>query len=135
MKKIVLFIFLIFISACDKNFSAPEPENLIDQQKIEDILFDIKLLSASKSKEYKIFKDNNIEIAPFIYEKYKIDSTDLSQNIAYYTSHSFEIAKEIEKNIELRFQNQLNEVEAVLKVQDSIRLSSTQKKIIQRESN
>lgn len=134
MKKVILIFLLVFNIACDKDFSAPKPDILLEQEKIENILYDIKLLSASKSKYYKMLKDNNIEVAPFIFDKYAIDSTTLSQNIAYYATHSFEKAKEIEKNIELRLGNKLKEIEASLKIEDSLRLSSKQKRIIQRES-
>ena len=135
MKKVILIFLLILIAACDKDFRAPKPGTLIKQQKMEDILFDIKLLSASKSKSYKILKDNNVVVAPFIFDKYAIDSITLSQNIAYYATHSFEMAKEIEQNIGIRLKKELNDIATNSNKQDSLRLSSKQKNIIQRKSN
>lgn len=126
---------LTFIVACDKNFNVPKPDILIEQQEIENILFDIKFLSASKSKKYKIVKDNKVVVDQFIFEKYKVDSITLYQNIAYYTTHSFEVAKEIEKNIELRFNNELKKVDSTIKLNDSLRLDLKQIELIQRELN
>lgn len=82
---------------------APEPDNLIDQSVMEEILYDIKLLKASKSKSYKVLKDNNVQADLYIYEKYKIDSITLRQNIEYYATKSFKKSKEIEEKIRAKF--------------------------------
>lgn len=132
MKKIVLIFLLTLFVACDKKFNAPQPDVLIEQKIIENILFDIKFLSASKSKKFKILKDNNVVADQFIFEKYKIDSITLYQNIAYYSTNSFEVAKEIEKNIELRFNNELKKVDSTIKIKDNQRLDLKQIELIQR---
>ena len=42
MKGLLLFFFLIVIS-CDKSFKAPQPEILLKQSVMEEILYDISL--------------------------------------------------------------------------------------------
>jgi hypothetical protein len=130
MKRFLLILLLITVS-CDKSFKAPEPENLIDQPVMEEILYDISLLKAAKSKSYKILEDNNVQADVYIYEKYKIDSITLRQNIDYYATKSFKKAKEIEERIKLRFDTEKIEIEKVIqdslkkkKVKDSIKLSN-----------
>ena len=118
MKRFLLILLLITVS-CDKSFKAPEPDNLIDQPVMEDILYDISLLKAAKSKSYKIIKDNNVQADIYIYEKYKIDSITLRQNIEYYATYSFKTAKEIEERIKLRFDAEKIKVDKI--IQDSLK--------------
>jgi len=99
----ILIILLFVTVSCDKNFKAPKPDNLIEQPVMEKILYDIKLLQASKSKKFKVLKDNNVQSDVYIYQKYKIDSITLRQNIAYYATVSFKKRKEIEERIRLQF--------------------------------
>ena len=112
-----MIILLVFIS-CDKTFKAPEPEQLIKQKVMEDILYDIKLLKASKSKSYRVLKDNNVKVDAYIYEKYSLDSITLRENIAFYASGSFKTYKEIENNIKLRFEAEKKKVEAEIAKHD-----------------
>jgi len=119
MKRFLLVLLLIIVS-CDKSFKTPEPDNLIDQPVMEEILYDISLLKAAKSKSYKIIKDNNVQADVYIYEKYKIDSITLRQNIEYYTTTSFKKSKEIEERIRLRFDADKAKVEKI--IQDSLKI-------------
>jgi len=105
--------------SCDKKIVAPEPDNLIEQPVIEEILYDIKLLKASKSKSYKVLKDNNVQADLYIYEKYKIDSITLRQNIEYYATKSFKKSKEIEENIKMQFKAKKATLEK--KIADSLK--------------
>jgi len=135
MKRFLLVLLLIIVS-CDKSFKTPEPDNLIDQPVMEEILYDISLLKAAKSKSYKIIKDNNVQADVYIYEKYKIDSITLRQNIEYYTTTSFKKSKEIEERIRLRFDADKAKVEKIIqdslkikKDKDSVKLSGEKIKI------
>jgi len=103
MKRFLLVLLLVTVS-CDKKFKAPKPDRLIDQSVMEEILYDINLLKAVNSKNYKILKDNNIQPDVYIYEKYNIDSLELRQNIAYYASASLKKSKEMEQRMGLRFE-------------------------------
>lgn len=108
----VLLLFIMLLVSCDNDFKAPEPDHLIEQKTMEDILFDIKLLKAAKSKNYKILMDNNVQVDAYIYDKYKLDSITLRQNMSYYATASFKKYKEIENNIKLRFVALKEDVEA-----------------------
>ena len=125
-----LLVLLLVTVSCDKSFKAPEPDNLIDQPVMEEILYDISLLKAAKSKSYKILKDNNVQADLYIYEKYKIDSITLRQNIEYYATFSFKKTKGIEERIKLRFEAEKAQIEKIildsLKIKkdiDSVKLS------------
>jgi len=123
--------------SCDKKFVAPEPDSLIDHTVMEEILYDIKLLKASKSKGYKVLKDNNVQADLYIYEKYKIDSITLRQNIEYYATKSIKKSKKIEENIKAKFiakKAALEKKEAdsikAKKEKDSLRLPKEKKRQI-----
>jgi len=118
MKRFLLILLLV-IASCDKSFKAPEPDKLIEQPVMEEILYDISLLKAAKSKSYKILKDNNVQADIYIYEKYKIDSITLRQNIEYYATESFKTAKQIEEHIKLRFDSEKNKLEKI--IQDNLK--------------
>ena len=127
MYRVLLMLLFVTVS-CDKSFKAPEPDHLIEQPIMEEILYDIKLLQVSKSKKFKILKDNNIQADLYIYDKYKIDSTTLRQNIEYYATASFKNSKEIEERIRLRFVADKEAMEKVIeeelnekKIKDSLK--------------
>jgi len=117
--RFLLLVLLLVTVSCDKSFKAPEPDNLIDQPVMEEILYDINLLKAAKSKSYKILKDNNVQADVYIYEKYQIDSTTLRQNVEYYATFSFKKTKEIEERIKLRFDTEKAQIEKI--IQDSLK--------------
>jgi len=117
--RFLLLVLLLVTVSCDKSFKAPEPDNLIDQPVMEEILYDINLLKAAKSKSYKILKDNNVQADVYIYEKYQIDSTTLRQNVEYYATFSFKKTKEIEERIKQRFDTEKAQIEKI--IQDSLK--------------
>ncbi len=117
MRKIIVLIMLFFILSCDKKFKAPKPDVLIEQPVMEDILYDISLLKAAKSKKFKVLNDNNVNAGAFIYKKYKIDSIILRQNIEYYATNSFKTAKGIEERIGLKLKSEMTKVEQQIAVE------------------
>ncbi|RYJ43228.1 DUF4296 domain-containing protein [Flavobacterium beibuense] len=85
MKKftVILFAFVV-LAACDKG---PEkPQNFIEEDKMEDILYDAALLQSMSSFAPGILHDNDITVSDYLYNKYDIDSLTLVQNHTYYAS-------------------------------------------------
>lgn len=131
----IVALLLLFLASCNETFQAPEPEHLIEQKVMEDILFDIKLLRASKSKSYRILRDNNVQADTYIYEKYKLDSIVLRENIAYYATASFKTYKEMETNVKQRFEEAKKTLETDIAVRDSLKktndtLTPSRKKLL-----
>lgn len=83
MKKFLLLV--IGIISCSKN-PAPKPDNLLDDEIMTNILFDIAILQAADGLITYRLAENNIKVNTFIYEKYKIDSTTYYQNQKYYAA-------------------------------------------------
>ena len=77
MKKYL--IFLILILGC----TSDAPENLISEEKMESIIFDIMILNSSYNYDLKI--DNNLLSDELIYKKYDIDSLQFYESELYYS--------------------------------------------------
>ena len=94
MKKYL--IFLILILGC----TSDAPENLISEEKMESIIFDIMILNASYNYDLKI--DNNLLSDELIYKKYDIDSIQFYESELYYSRNHkihFNIYSNVKKRI------------------------------------
>jgi len=121
MKYIVtLFAGMILLVACAEKV-VEEPENLIPKEKMTKILHDLAVLNAAKSGAARTFKDSDIDIMEFLYNKYNIDSTQFSDSDLYYASIPLEY-QSIYENVEKRLQQQKDTLEAIGKrINDSVR--------------
>ena len=77
MKKYLLIS--IFIIGC----SSSAPEDLISEEKMESIIFDIMILNASSGYDLKI--DNDMISDELIFRKYDIDSAQFYNSELYYS--------------------------------------------------
>ena len=98
--KQLLFLFLsLFVFSCSKN-PAPKPDNLLDEEVMVDIIYDISILQATDgSMPYKL-TEHNIKMDQYILDKYKIDSTAYRQNQKYYAANARKYKKIYKKVIE-----------------------------------
>lgn len=84
MKKILTFFGLLFLVISCKDAIISKPENLIDEDKMTNIIYDLALIEGVKSYNGSNFQ--NIKTKSFIYKKYKIDSLQFANSIQYYAS-------------------------------------------------
>ena len=94
MKKYLIFFILVF--GC----SSDAPENLISEEKMESIIFDIMILNASSGYDLKI--DNNLLSDELIYKKHDIDSLQFYESELYYLRNpkiNFNIYSNVKKRI------------------------------------
>jgi hypothetical protein len=83
MKKVIYLSLFLAIFACGKN-PVPQPKVLLNEETMENILFDVAVLQAAKANSPDVLQSNNIDSKDFIYKKYKIDSATYHQNNRYY---------------------------------------------------
>lgn len=84
--KNILFIFILFsFCACNENL-VKTPENLLDEEVMIDILYDIAVLQAAESYVPDVISSKSIKANSFIYDKYEIDSITYYQNHKYYAA-------------------------------------------------
>ena len=86
MKKIgALFLLFTILISCEKS-AIPKPENLIDEEVMVDIMFDISILEAIKSQKAVVLEANAINPNTYIFKKYKIDSLQFANSDKFYAS-------------------------------------------------
>ena len=84
MKK-TLFILLIFCSCGFVNDENLVPDNLIAEEKMVDILYDMSLISVSKGINKRILENNGMKPKKYILRKYNIDSLQFVVSNEYYS--------------------------------------------------
>ena len=104
MKKyLIIFIFMI---GCSSNV----PENLISDEKMESIIFDIMILNASSSYDLKI--DNSMISDELIFIKHNIDSAQFYESELYYSQNP-KIHFNIYTNVKRRIQKSIDSLKNI----------------------
>lgn len=97
MKKLLLSFLVIFIILVScKDSPVKTPENVIDENKMVDILYDLSLLDAIKTQGFGS-QQNYPTTTQFLKNKYKIDSVTFANNVKYYASDIANYKKMYEK--------------------------------------
>ncbi len=105
MKKLVTsFLLFAILISCQKPVVS-KPDNLIDEDVLVSILYDLSLLEAIKSQNPTVLETNNINSTTYIYKKYKIDSLQFARSNTYYASDNKKY-KEIVENINKKIEEQ-----------------------------
>jgi hypothetical protein len=95
MKKIFLISIAFVFFGCQKT-GIEKPNNLIEKEKMIDVLYDISLLEAIKGQNINGGITSK-EINKYIFKKYKIDSVQLVKSNKYYASDVAEYKKMYQK--------------------------------------
>ncbi len=78
-----LFGLLFLLISC-QDAMVKKPDNLIDEAKMIDIIYDLALIEGIKSQDY--LAGQSIKSNEYVYKKYKIDSTQFAKSTQYYAS-------------------------------------------------
>jgi Domain of unknown function (DUF4296) len=112
-KKLAIFCLLFLIIGCNDSV-IKKPKNLIEKDKMIDVLYDLSLLESIKAQNISGGISNN-SVTDYIYKKYKIDSIQLVESNKYYASDieeykkMFEIVKERLNNETLKIEGKSNQ--------------------------
>ena len=104
MKKYLLVY--IFMIGCSSN----APEDLISEEKMESIIFDIMILNASSGYDLKI--DNDMISDELIFRKYDIDSAQFYESELHY-SRNPRIHFNIYSNVKRRIQKSIDSLKNI----------------------
>lgn len=80
----MVIITLICCFACSDIKRPPKPDNLIDKEKMVDVLYDVYLMNAAKGLKKKKLEQWGISPEKYILDKYKIDSLQFAQSNDFY---------------------------------------------------
>ncbi|RXR20771.1 DUF4296 domain-containing protein [Flavobacterium amnicola] len=86
MKLNLIIIALSFVLFSCGNKELEKPEKLIAQETMEKIIYDLAMLQAIKGHDATLLPKNSINPKTYIYQKYKVDSTQFAESNAYYSS-------------------------------------------------
>ena len=82
-----MFFLCLALLGCQDIKPIEKPVDLIDQNTMQEILFDIALVNAARGFNVQQLVQNKIKPEKYIFEKYNIDSTRYTQSTNYYSSH------------------------------------------------
>ncbi len=99
MKNIILVLLCISSISCQEE-TVPEPDNLLSDEQMEEIIYDITILQAAHNISPDILNEKKIVSNEFIFKKYKIDSTIFFQNYKFYASKTKKFKQMHKKVIE-----------------------------------
>lgn len=85
MLKYIVVIFLGLLISCNEKV-VEKPVNLIPQDKMATILYDVALLNAGKIINESTLNEYDIQPMAYIYTKYGIDSVQFVKSDTYYAS-------------------------------------------------
>ncbi len=86
MKNYLIILLIIFYSCDFINNSSKTPDDLISQEKMIDILYDMTLLSVSKGINKNILENNGMKPKSYILNKHNIDSLQFVISNTYYSN-------------------------------------------------
>jgi len=129
MKIFFLVVSTLFFIACE-NLEVKKPSNLISEDQMVEILYDLVLINSAKGVNKQLLQKNINNPETYIYKKHNIDSLQFAESNAYYTFKN-EVYKSIYEKLELKLTTQKTAHEALVKeqkrVKDSIRKSKLSK--------
>jgi hypothetical protein len=127
MKKILLFLIVIFLVSCTSNTILEKPKDLIPKDTMVLLLTDL-FIAKSAFIEKNILNERKVNYMPLVYNQYKIDSSRFSTSNFYYTSKLEEyelIYKEVKEGLEKK----------KLEIEESIRKNVGKEKILEKLDN
>jgi hypothetical protein len=85
MKKLACILLSVLLFSCVDE-TVEKPENLLPEDKMVDMLYDISMLQAINSFTPQTLDSNKVEAKHYIFTKYKTDSLTFAQSHEYYAS-------------------------------------------------
>jgi len=126
MKTFFLVVSILFFISCE-NLEVKKPSNLISEDQMVEILYDMVLINSSKGVNKKLLQKNINNPEAYIFKKHNIDSLQFAESNAYYTFKN-EVYKSIYEKLELKLTTQKTKLEALLKEKNSIKDSIREQK-------
>ncbi|MQP25219.1 DUF4296 domain-containing protein [Flavobacterium sp. LMO8] len=108
MKQILFLLLSLLVFSCSKN-PVPKPDNLLDEEVMVDIIYDVSILQATDGSMPHKLKEYNIEMDQYIFKKYKIDNITFRQNQRYYAA-DVRKSKRIYKRVIEKFEQEKSKI-------------------------
>ena len=108
MNKLKVIIILIFVLGCNNSLTQkPIPFDLISQEKMVDIIYDMTLINVAKGVNKSILENNGIIPEQYLFNKHSIDSTLFARSNEYY-SNDLKTYQMIYDNVKIKLEKNKN---------------------------
>jgi hypothetical protein len=119
MKKISCLFVFIFLASCTSNTIFEKPKDLIPRDTMSLLLQEMMIASSAKFIKNKT-NQKNINYMPFVYGKFKIDSTRFESSNYYYMS-KIDLYQEILESAKINLESRNKVFKKINKRLDSIK--------------
>ena len=108
MNKLKVIIILISVLGCNNSLTQkPIPIDLISQEKMVDIIYDMTLINVAKGVNKSILENNGIIPEQYLFNKHSIDSTLFARSNEYY-SNDLKTYQMIYDNVKIKLEKNKN---------------------------
>jgi hypothetical protein len=108
MNKLKVIIILFFVLGCNNSLTQkPIPIDLISQEKMVDIIYDMTLINVAKGVNKSILENNGIIPEQYLFNKHSIDSTLFARSNEYY-SNDLKTYQMIYDNVKIKLEKNKN---------------------------
>ncbi|WP_430411531.1 DUF4296 domain-containing protein [Kordia sp.] len=125
MKRYIWCLLVVLGMVSCRKEAVPKPDNLLSNQEMANILYDITLINAMKGVDKKGVEASFIQYDTYLYKKYNIDSAQFARSNNYYAADPLRYDK-IYALVDARLKEERAEVEATMK-KEQVRRDSLQK--------
>lgn len=126
MKKLTyLFVFICLLS-CTSNTIFEKPQDLIPKDTMSILIQELSIASSSKFMKNKNF-EKKVNYMPFVYDRFKIDSTRFQTSNLYYMS-KIDVYQSILEDAKTSLETKKKFFEKIIKHKDSLRKDSIKNK-------
>lgn len=84
MRFLVFISIMAFLYGCESNTKPEKPDDLIAEEQMVDLLYDIQIINSAKSVNKRLLENQGLDPQAYIFRKYDIDSTRFARSNAYY---------------------------------------------------
>lgn len=114
MRKYIWCLVIAFIAVSCKEEAIPKPDDLLSQEKMAEILYDLTLINSVKGVNKRKLEDSNMHLDAYLYKKHKTDSLQFLLSNNYYASYPLKY-NEIYDLVQARLQKERNGIDKELK--------------------
>lgn len=110
MRNAILLLLALLALGCGKP-AVEKPDNLIDQQTMANIIYDLAVIEAMKTQDVALIGNASSD---YVYKKYKVDSLRFVRSNQYYAAQIDQYKKIYEK-VDARLAAEKNTADSIAK--------------------
>ncbi|MFO8146918.1 MAG: DUF4296 domain-containing protein [Bacteroidota bacterium] len=128
MKPYWIFILALLFVSCQNVEEVKEPENLISESKMVEVLTDLSILNSARNYNKRILEETGLKPDEYLYEKHRIDSLQLAKSNEYYAKN-YDRLENIYKRVKVNLEKMQGDLEKLqeeeTRIKDSIKLADS----------